>query len=201
MKPWFVFALVWLTGTGAWAETSRLSPLQFAQQLGGERLPYVWGATDPAMGGLDCSGFVRYVFQKTYGVVLPDEAGLQYEYLRQNGRVWDGTTGKWNRPELQPGDLIFLCGTCPTQRPSPITHVMMYVGGNRMVGSQNMGRRLEIGGQGVGFYRFTPRPPCGNPKLDLPIYRSRPLLYAYGRVLPKPGQTSSPLLPVAASQP
>lgn len=163
---------------------SGVTPLQLATDLGQRGLPYLWGATDPQQGGLDCSGFIRYVYQQTYGLTLPDEAGLQYEYLRQHGQVWDQSTGPWSPKELQPGDLVFYSGSYPCTRPSPITHVMMYAGFGRVVGAQNMGRRLNRSEPGVGFYAFTPLLPRGDPRLNLPEYRVRFRLFAYGRVRP-----------------
>jgi cell wall-associated NlpC family hydrolase len=177
--------LIWFTLLYATAPAEpRPTPVQIATELGRRGLPYQWGATDPQQGGLDCSGFVRYVFQQAYGVTLPDEAGLQYEYLRQHGQVWDLSTRVWSPKDLQPGDLVFYSGTCPSKRLSPVTHVMMYVGQDRVVGAQNMGHRLELGGAGVGFYAFHPRSPQGDPRLEQPELRTRIHLFAYGRVLP-----------------
>jgi cell wall-associated NlpC family hydrolase len=175
--------LLWLGLTAAIHAATPASPVQIACELGESGLPYRWGATNPQQGGLDCSGFVLYVYQQAYGLHLPDEAGLQYEYLRRYGKVWDASTGAWSPQDLQPGDLIFYSGTHPLPRPSPITHVMMYVGNGRKVGAQTGGHRLDHGVGGVGFYPFTPSPPLGDPRQEQPEFRTSPHLYAYGRVL------------------
>jgi hypothetical protein len=180
-------------------------PIQIAIELAGTALPYKYGYGDPAKGGLDCSGFVQVVFRRAYGVELPDEAGKQYLYLREHGKVWDATTN-WTPADLKPGDLIFWSGTHPTKRPSPITHVMVYIGDNKMVGSQNAGRRLNAPGNGVGMYLFYPHKPHGDPAIDSPEFRSKMTLYGYGRVLPParstlptPSSTPTPVSVPAAS--
>jgi cell wall-associated NlpC family hydrolase len=154
-----------------------------AARLAGTGLPYKYGANRPEDGGFDCSGFVQFVYKDVYGIKLPAEAGLQLEYLRKHGRVWDATTG-WNPSDLRPGDLIFWTGTAPTRRRSPVTHVMIYEGGNTMVGSQNAGRRLNSSHSGVGFYRFYPSPPEGGSMPDDRFFSSQMRVYAYGRLRP-----------------
>jgi hypothetical protein len=169
------------------------NPLFIADQLAGIGLPYLWGGADPADGGLDCSGFVKAVFQRAYGLCLPDESGKQYEWLSRHGRVWNAATG-WSPSDLQAGDLIFWSGTSPSERASPITHVMMYAGHNRMVGAQSAGR--QIGGKtaGVGYFFFQPGAPAGNPSFDPPRSPAKPTLYAYGRI-PSQGSLFSSTLP------
>ncbi|PAW79584.1 MAG: hypothetical protein B9S32_03340 [Verrucomicrobia bacterium Tous-C9LFEB] len=172
-----------LLGLGSFAFVHAADLLPIAAELANTAMPYVYGSGDVARGGLDCSGFVQVVFRRAYGLELPDEAGKQYLYLREHGRVWDATTG-WKLEELQPGDLIFWSGTHPTNRPSPITHVMIYMGKNTMAGSQNAGKRLNGTGNGVGFFRCHPTPPTGNPLIDQEPFRQKLHLYAYGRVTP-----------------
>lgn len=159
------------------------NPVTIAEELGATAMPYLYGSGHPERGGLDCSGFVQVVFRRAYGIELPDEAGKQYLYLREHGKVWDATTG-WTPNDLQPGDLIFWSGTHRADRPSPITHVMFYVGDNKIVGAQNAGKRLNAPGVGVGFYWFHPHAPQGNPLVDQEPFREKMILYAYGRVLP-----------------
>lgn len=160
-------------------------PVLISSQLAETALPYIYGSGDPARGGLDCSGFVQVVFRRAYGIELPDEAGKQYLYLREHGKVWDATTG-WSPKDLQPGDLIFWSGTHRDNRPSPISHVMIYMGDNKMAGSQNAGKRLNAPGNGVGLFPFRIHPPSGNPTIDQEPFREKIHLYAYGRVLPVP---------------
>ena len=56
-------------------------------------VPYVWGGSKPSTG-MDCSGFVRYVF-KQHGVKLPHYSG----YMAQMGIPVD-------LKDIKPGDLI-----------------------------------------------------------------------------------------------
>lgn len=171
------------------ATTQAADPVPIAKALADTALPYVYGSGDVARGGLDCSGFVQVVFRQAYGVELPDEAGKQYLYLREHGKVWDATTG-WKPSDLQPGDLIFWSGTHPLNRPSPISHVMIYIGDKTMVGSQNAGKRINAPGNGVGYFRCFPSTPTGNPLVDQEPFRHKMHLYAYGRVIPPPPPTT-----------
>ncbi|MFO0509789.1 MAG: C40 family peptidase, partial [Gammaproteobacteria bacterium] len=58
-------------------------------------VPYRFGGSSPA-SGFDCSGFVKYVFSKTFDLSLPRTAR---EMARGGMAVARG--------ELQPGDLVF----------------------------------------------------------------------------------------------
>ena len=70
-------------------------------------IPYVWGGSKPSTG-MDCSGFVRYVF-KQHGVILPHYSG----YQAQMGVPVD-------LADIQPGDLLAFG--------FPVHHVGIYIG-------------------------------------------------------------------------
>jgi peptidoglycan DL-endopeptidase CwlO len=70
-------------------------------------LPYVWGGNKPSTG-MDCSGFVRYVFMQ-HGVSLPHYSG----YQAQMGIPVDPA-------DIQPGDLLAFG--------FPVHHVGIYIG-------------------------------------------------------------------------
>jgi cell wall-associated NlpC family hydrolase len=72
---------------------------------------YRFGGKDPD-SGLDCSGFVGYVFRQSANLPLPSNA---YSISRVGKRV--------GRDELQPGDLVFF----KTLRRS-FSHVGIYAG-------------------------------------------------------------------------
>lgn len=78
-------------------------------QLGTE---YRWGGT--SLGGFDCSGFVKYLYEESFQLLMPrtsaDMASL--------GRVVP-------RMKLRPGDLVFFSNTGKT-----IDHVGIYMGDN-----------------------------------------------------------------------
>ena len=77
-------------------------------------VPYVFGGTDPT--GFDCSGFVRYVYER-HGTQLPREVRDQY----RTGRRVDVS-------EVRPGDLLFF--QTVTRGAS---HVGLAIGGSQFV--------------------------------------------------------------------
>ncbi|MGA7950683.1 MAG: C40 family peptidase [Thiobacillaceae bacterium] len=78
--------------------------------------PYQTGGVNPE-SGLDCSGFVRYVFLKTFQTELPHSA---IEMSRRGVAVEPG--------DLRSGDLVFF-----STRQRPFSHVGIYLGENRFV--------------------------------------------------------------------
>ena len=87
---------------------------------------YRFGGTTTA--GFDCSGFIQYVFKKTYAVNLPRTSSVQ------------ATVGTHvDRAHLQKGDLVFF-----NTRGNNISHVGMYVGNNRFIHAPRTGKRIEI---------------------------------------------------------
>lgn len=90
-------------------------------------IPYKWGGNTPQTG-MDCSGFIRYVFQKSLGITLPRTAA---EMAKVGKRV--------GLDELEPGDLLFF----NTGRGSN-THVGMYIGNNKFIQSPRTGDNIKI---------------------------------------------------------
>lgn len=41
----------------------RLIVMMMARVMARQQIPYKWGGNDPAEGGLDCSGFIRFLFR------------------------------------------------------------------------------------------------------------------------------------------
>lgn len=88
---------------------------------------YRHGGDSPETG-FDCSGFVRYVFQKSAGWMLPRtslEMSLAGEPL--------------DADQLRPGDLVFF----NTQK-QLFSHVGIYVGENRFVHSPSRGKAISL---------------------------------------------------------
>ena len=83
---------------------------------------YVFGAD--GLTYWDCSGLTMRAFQAA-GVSLPHSARAQYNYGKSIARK-----------DLQPGDLVFFG--------KPISHVAIYVGGNRMLHAPRTGARVKI---------------------------------------------------------
>jgi cell wall-associated NlpC family hydrolase len=88
---------------------------------------YRWGGNTPD-SGLDCSGFVRYVFQDTLGLDLPRRA-------EEMSRVGE----KVRMSDLKPGDLVFF----NTMRRT-FSHVGIYIGDNKFVHSPSTGSTIRV---------------------------------------------------------
>ena len=101
---------------------------------------YRWGGSSPD-SGLDCSGFVRYVFQDTLGMALPRRA-------EEMSRVGE----KVQMADLKPGDLVFF----NTMRRT-FSHVGIYIGGNKFVHSPSTGSTIRVDDLDDGYWekRFT----------------------------------------------
>jgi cell wall-associated NlpC family hydrolase len=84
-------------------------------------IPCLWGGNNPEEG-LDCSGFVRYVYHKTTGL-------LQISRTRRAVAQSD----------LHPGDLAFF----DTPR-GPATHVGIYMGGQRFIHAPKTGVDIRV---------------------------------------------------------
>ena len=83
--------------------------------------PYVWGGSSP--GGFDCSGLVRYVYEK-FGIDLPHSSYADFDLGRPVGR--------W---ALKPGDLVFFNG---------LGHVGLYIGHGRFIHAPHTGTTVQI---------------------------------------------------------
>ncbi|MBX9867548.1 MAG: C40 family peptidase [Burkholderiales bacterium] len=90
-------------------------------------IAYKWGGNTPDTG-MDCSGFVRYVFNKSLGINLPRTAA---EMAKVGKRV--------SIDQLQPGDLIFFNSSRGSN-----THIGIYLGGNKFIQSPRTGETIQI---------------------------------------------------------
>ena len=86
-------------------------------------VPYLWGGTSAF--GFDCSGLLHLVF-RSHGVLIPRDADAQAQRGRAVGRA-----------ELRPGDLVFY-GV------RHVHHVVLYVGGGRILEAPNSASRVRI---------------------------------------------------------
>lgn len=77
---------------------------------------YKFGGQSPERG-MDCSGFVRYVFEHVTGVTLPRSA-------REQAKVGESV----DLEELKPGDLVFF-----NTRRHANSHVGIYLGDNTFI--------------------------------------------------------------------
>lgn len=95
--------------------------------LGLTGVGYRYGGSTPERG-LDCSGFVRYVFQQVTGATLPRTAR---DMARMGGRVVAA--------DLQTGDLVFF-----NTLHAPFSHVGIYVGDDRFIHAPRSGGEVEV---------------------------------------------------------
>ncbi len=88
---------------------------------------YRYGGNNPEEG-LDCSGFVRYVFRESLGTVLPRTARSMSEIGTQV-----------DPRDLKPGDLVFF----NTMRRT-FSHVGIYVGNNQFLHAPKPGAEVRV---------------------------------------------------------
>jgi len=90
-------------------------------------VPYKRGGND-AESGFDCSGFVRSIYERTIGYVLPRLAKDQA-----------AATQPIDRKDLQPGDLVFF-----NTMKRAFSHVGIYVGEGRFIHSPKPGAHVRV---------------------------------------------------------
>ncbi|WP_125573128.1 C40 family peptidase [Levilactobacillus huananensis] len=83
--------------------------------------PYGWGSVGPSR--FDCSGFTKYVYKKGGSKSIPRTAQAQYNHYKHV-----------SYKHIKKGDLVFFGGSKHS-----ISHVGLYVGGGKMIDSQNRG--------------------------------------------------------------
>ena len=105
-------------------QLARARVVQTAESMIG--VPYRYGGGTPA--GFDCSGLVRYSFERGGFPDLPHSSRAQY-----------ATTQRIGLDELEPGDLLFF-----TFRGRNVSHVGIYVGDGAFVHAAKTTRRVEL---------------------------------------------------------
>ncbi|HUR88737.1 MAG TPA: C40 family peptidase [Ramlibacter sp.] len=90
-------------------------------------VPYKRGGND-AESGFDCSGFVRSIYERTVGLVLPRLAKDQA-----------AATQPIDKRDLQPGDLVFFNTMKRT-----FSHVGIYVGEGKFIHSPKPGAQVRV---------------------------------------------------------
>lgn len=88
---------------------------------------YKYGGNDPA-SGLDCSGFVRYVFQSSLNVALP-----------HNALAMSRIGADVDREALKPGDLVFF-----NTLGRAFSHVGIYLGDDKFIHSPRAGKSVQV---------------------------------------------------------
>ena len=98
--------------------------------------PYVFGG-NTGVTGLDCSGYVKAVFEQAEGIALPRTA---HEQARATLTI--------DRTELQPGDLVFF----NTLRRA-FSHVGIYLGEGRFIHAPRPGAQVRIESMNSTYWR------------------------------------------------
>lgn len=103
---------------------------------------YQRGGTSEARG-FDCSGFTRYIFEMSVGLVLPRRAD---EQAKAPGLI------AIKRDELRPGDLVFFNTLKRT-----FSHVGIYVGESKFIHSPSAGGQVRVDDMRMSYWtkRFT----------------------------------------------
>jgi cell wall-associated NlpC family hydrolase len=96
---------------------------------------YRWGGGDPA-NGLDCSGMVSYLVERTSGRKLPHHAASIAKITRPI-----------KRHELAPGDLVFF-NTLGRRH----SHMGIYIGDNRFIHAPAPGQKVRIERLNTRYY-------------------------------------------------
>jgi peptidoglycan DL-endopeptidase CwlO len=149
--------------------------IRSALDLTKRNLAYTYGSSDPAGGGMDCSGFIYYVLSNAGFKDVPRQSSDQYLWVRKDGNfraVLSRNSDTFELEDLRPGDLMFWSGTYKVDRDVPVTHVMIYLGKEKgtnkrvMVGSSD-GRSYN-GERRFGVSVFDFKLPNGTPNKNDP---------------------------------
>jgi len=103
-------------------DASPIASKALTRAMGKMGVPYVWGAVGP--NAFDCSGLVMWAY-KQQGINLPRTSAAQ-------SKVGTPVT----RSQLRPGDLVFFY--------SPVSHVGIYVGNNKILNASESGKPVKI---------------------------------------------------------
>ncbi|HSV34414.1 MAG TPA: C40 family peptidase [Ramlibacter sp.] len=99
-------------------------------------VPYRRGG-NTAESGFDCSGFVRAMYERTVGLVLPRRANEQA-----------AATQTIDKQDLQPGDLVFF-----NTMKRAFSHVGIYVGEGKFIHSPKPGAQVRVEDMGQSYWQ------------------------------------------------
>jgi cell wall-associated NlpC family hydrolase len=98
-------------------------------------VPYRRGG-NTAEAGVDCSGFVKAIYEQTIGLVLPRRAEQQA-----------AATQNIDKNELQPGDLVFF-----NTMKRAFSHVGIYVGEGKFIHAPKPGAEVRVESMSVSYW-------------------------------------------------
>lgn len=125
----FVTTKVWASNPPHVSHKLATMLLQAVALMG---VSYHWGGNTPS-SGLDCSGFVRYVFKKSLGITLPRTAA---EMAKVGTEV--------DVSDLQPGDLLFFNTRHTRNHYMGISHIGIYLGDNKFIQAPHNGEQIQV---------------------------------------------------------
>ncbi len=151
-------------------------------------LTYTYGSSDPAKGGMDCSGTIYHLLSTNGFKSVPRDSSGQYAWVRKEGEFFSVVSRRadsFEFSDLKPGDLMFWTGTYQTARDIPISHVMLYLGVEKkrkqrvMFGSSDGRSYAGVQRWGVSVFDFKmPRVEEG----DAAPAKPGPVFVGYGRI-------------------
>ena len=146
-----------------------------ALRLADKNLFYQYGSADPKNGGMDCSGTIFYLLH-SFGFNPPRQANEMYSWLNAKGnlKILTNKGKKSFLNNISPGNLLFWTGTYNVSRVPPITHVMMYLGVNKL------GQILIFGASNGRYFKNTRINGVSVFTLKLSSKKTRSTLVAYG---------------------
>ena len=146
------------------------------------QLTYTFGSSDPARGGMDCSGTIYRLLQDHKLPDAPRQSDELCLWVKARSTLhMTPTATALDHAEfaaLQPGDLLFWTGTyAASERKLPITHVMLYLGKRK-----TNGKPVIFGASDGRSYDGQSR--CGVSVFDFELPRpgSKATFYGYGPV-------------------
>ncbi|WP_372658428.1 C40 family peptidase [Hydrogenophaga sp.] len=99
-------------------------------------VPYKYGGNS-AETGFDCSGFVRAVYEQSFGKILPRRSDEQA-----------AATEEIDSSDLKPGDLVFF----NTMRRA-FSHVGIYVGDGKFIHSPRSGAHVRLEDMRIAYWK------------------------------------------------
>lgn len=106
------------------------------QAMGLLGVPYRRGGSSEETG-FDCSGFVRHMYEKSFGRLLPRRANEQAK-----------ATETIDREELKPGDLVFF----NTMRRA-FSHVGIYMGDGKFIHAPRTGSQVRVEDMRLAYWQ------------------------------------------------
>jgi len=164
--------------------------LSAARELAARHIGYNEPWTPPGQRTpwrMDCSNTARYLYETAEGIDLGRTASDQYDFLCKRRRAWPVPMDSQRLARidklqslLKAGDLLFWENTYRPDRPSPITHVMIFLG------EDENGRWIMAGSRGhhaggPDIYPFDPHQPAGGYSIFFGLIHHTGRFVAFGR--------------------